>query len=196
MTDPWKSSLVQRAWKNIWIHGFVIGVGCVVIGVVVWFFVTGIPSPSTSHNGETVPQVQAPPAEGPPSGPAVASPAPVDSTAPLKSQLARVLSGITEANQKKDLPQLLSQYSPNFPQLRQRAQDISKTWKTYDYQKMDFEINEVKLLPDQTAEARVTWDVEAQHTSTLKYKNICKTYLIRFARESGQWRIKALDKAE
>ena len=45
----------------------------------------------------------------------------MDSTAQLKSQLAQVLAGIKEANQKKDLSQLLSQYSPNFPQLQQRA---------------------------------------------------------------------------
>ena len=201
MTDNWKSSHVQRKWKHIWIHGFVIGVGFVLIGFVVWFLITGTPSSSTSHKGETAPQVQtpqvqAPPGEGPPAGPPVASQAPMDSTAQLKSQLAQVLAGIKEANQKKDLPQLLSHYSPNFPQLHQRAQHISKTWKIYDYPKMDFEITEVRLLADQTAVALVAWDVEAHNISTLKNKNISKTYLIRFARESGQWRIKALDKEE
>ena len=120
----------------------------------------------------------------------------MDSTPPLKSQLAQVLAGIKQANQKKDLPQLLSHYSPSFPQLQQRTQHISQTWKIYDYPKMDFEMTEVRLLDDQTAVARVTWKVEAHHISTLKNKHISKTYLIRFARESGQWRIKALDKAE
>jgi hypothetical protein len=196
MTDQWKSSLVERRWKNIWIHGFVIGVGVVLIGFLVWFYFTETPSSSTAYKDETAPQVQAPPGEGPPAGPPVASQAPVDSTAQLKSQLAQVLAGIKEANQKKDLPQLLSHYSPNFPKLHQRAQHISKTWKIYDYPKMDLEITEVRLLADQTAVARVTWDVEAHNISTLKNKNISKTYLIRFTRESGQWRIKALDKAE
>ena len=60
MTDHWKSSHVQRRWKHIWIHGFVIGVGFVLIGFVVWFFITGTPSSSTSHKDETAPQVQAP----------------------------------------------------------------------------------------------------------------------------------------
>ena len=69
----------------------------------------------------------------------------MDSSAKLESQLAQVLDGIKEANQKKDLPQLLSHYSPNFPHLQQRAQNISKTWKIYDYPKMDFEITEVRL---------------------------------------------------
>jgi hypothetical protein len=201
MTDNWKSSLGQHMWKHIWIHGFVIGVGVVLIGFAAWFFLTETSSSSTSNPGEMAPQVQAPqgqapPGGGQPAGPPVASQAPVDPMAQLKSQLAQVLAGIGQANQKKDLPQLLSYYSPSFPQLHQRTQQIFQNWKIYDYPKMDFAMTEVRLLADQTAVARVTWKVEAHNTSTLKNRNISKTYLIRFARESGQWRIKALDKAE
>ena len=196
MTDHWKSSLGQHMWKHIWIHGFVIGVGAVLIGFLVWFFITETPSSSNSHPGEMAPQVQALPGAGLPVSPPVALQAPVDSTPPLKSQLAQVLAGIKQANQKKDLPQLLSHYSPGFPQLQQRTQQISQSWKIYDYPKMDFEMTEIRLLDDQTAAARVTWEVEAHHIGTLQNKHISKTYLISFARESGQWRIKALDKAE
>ena len=201
MTEHQKSSHSQPRWKHIWIHGFVLGVGVVLIGFLVWFFILGTPSSPPSITGEKAAEVQAPqveaqPGEGLPAGPAVTSQVPVDSAAVLKSELAQVLAGIKEANQKKDLSQLLSHYSPNFPQLPQRVQNISKTWKIYDYPKMDFEIKEIRLLADNTAEARVTWKVEARNISTLKNKNISKTYLVRFVRESGQWRIKALDKAE
>ena len=201
MTDQWQSSPVQRRWKQIWIHGFVIGVGVVLIGFVAWFLITGTPSPPTSHKEDIAPQGQAPqtqtpPAEVPLAGPPAASPAPVDSTAQLRSQLAQVLAGIKEANQKKDLPQLLHHYSPTYPKLRQRAQQISRAWKIYDYPKMDFAITEVNLRADQTAVARVTWDVEAHNISTRKDKNFSKTYVIKFVRESGQWRIKTLDKAK
>lgn len=206
MTDNWKSTLGQHMWKHIWIHGFVIGVGVVLIGFAAWFFLTETPSSPTSHPGEKAPQVQAPQAQAPqvqalpgaiPTvSPPVAPRAPVGSSAPLQSQLARVLAGIGQANQKKDLPQLLSYYSPSFPQLHQRTQNIAQNWKIYDYPKMDFAMTEVRLLADQTAVARVTWKVEAHNISTLKNKHISKTYLITFARESGQWRIKALDKVE
>lgn len=201
MTEHQTSSPSQPRWKNIWIHGFVLGVGVVLIGSLVWFFIRGMPSSPPSSIGEKASEVQAPqveaqPGKGLPVGPAVTSQAPVDSPAVLKSELAQVLTGIKEANQKKSLPQLLSHYSPNFPQLQQRVQNISKTWKIYDYPKMDFEITEVRFLASKTAEARVTWKVEARNISTLKNENISKTYLIRFARESGQWRVKALDKAE
>jgi hypothetical protein len=201
MTDHWKTSLGQHMWKHIWIHGFVIGVGFVLIGVLVWFFITEPSGSSTPNKVETVLPVQAPLVQAPPVGgqypePLVAPQAPVDPAAQLKSQLAQVLAGVGQANQKKDLTQLLSYYSPGFPQLQQRTQRISQNWKIYDYPKMDFAMTEVRLLADQTALARVTWKVEAHNISTLKNKNISKTYLIRFARESGQWRIKALDKTE
>jgi hypothetical protein len=207
MSDHWKPSLfVQQAWKHVWIHGFVIGVGCVLIGSVVWFFFTDTPASPTFHPGEPAPQVQAPPVQAPQvqvqpgASPQVSPPvppqAPADSTPPLKSQLAQVLAGIGQANQKKDLSQLLEYYSPNFPQLQQRTQQISQNWKIYDYPKMDFAMTEVRLLNDQTAVARVIWKVEAHNISTLKNRYISKTYLIKFAKESGQWRIKALDKAE
>jgi hypothetical protein len=201
MTDHWRSSSVQRRWKHIWIHGFVIGVGVVLIGFVVWFLIAGTSSSPIVHKNETAPQGRAPQAQAlpeavSPAGPLVVSPVPEDPAAQLKSQLTLVLTGIKEANQKKDLAQLLRLYSPNFPKLQQRVQHIAKAWKIYDYPKMDFEITEANLLADQTAVARVTWDIEAHNISTLKNMKFSKTYAIKFARESGQWRIKALNKAK
>jgi hypothetical protein len=201
MTDHGKSSQVQPRRKHIWIRGFVIAVGVVLVGFFAWFLITVTLFSSDSQKGETPPPVpapQAPPLPGatPSPEPPVASKAPVDAAVELQRQLAQVLTGIKEANQKKDLPQLLSHYSPNFPQLQQKTQNISKTWKTYDYVKMDFNLKEVRLLADQTAVARVTWNVETRNISTRRSKSVAKTYLIRFARESGQWRIRALDPAE
>jgi hypothetical protein len=201
MIEPRHSSHSQPRWKQIWIHGFVLGVGAVLIGFLVWFFIKGTAFAPPSLTEEKAAEVQAPkmeaqPGKTPPAGPAAAPGVPVTSTPALESQLAQVLAGVREANQKKSLPQLLSHYSPNFPQLQQRVQHISKAWKIYDYPKMDFEISQIRLLADKTAEARVTWNVEARNISTLKNNTFSKTYLIRFARESGQWRIKSLQKVE
>jgi hypothetical protein len=197
MTENRKSSLSQSGWKRLSIYGFVLGAGVVVIGVLIWF---SLPGPPASLGGKAA-DIQVPPGqtqagEGlsvPPAAPAKVT---AESTPTLQDQLAQVLDGIREANQKKDLAQLLSHYSPNFPQLQQRVQQISKTWKIYDYPKMDFEIAEVRILADKTAQARVTWNVEAKNINTLKNKNFLKTYLIRFANESGQWRIKSLQQVE
>jgi hypothetical protein len=201
VTKHRESSHSQPRWKRISIYGFVLGAVVVLIGFLTWWFIPGTPPSPPAVTGEKATEVQAPPGEtqagkGLPSGPAVTSKTPVDAAAVLKSELAQVIAGIKEANQKKSLPQLLSYYSPNFPQLQQRVQSISKAWKIYDYPKMDFEITEVRLLAGKTAEARVTWKVEARNISTLKNKFISKTYSIRFAKEAGQWRIKALVKAD
>ena len=195
MTDSQKSSDSLPMWKNFWTRGFVLVLGLALVGFLVWFFVRETPSPLTFIEGETVPPAQVlsePSAPADRQVPSVSG----EATALLKNQLEQVIAEIRDANQKKDLSQLLSHYSANFPQLTQRAQSISKNWKIYDYPKMGFEIKEIKRLADDAALARVTWDVEAINMNTLKSKNISKTYWIRFVRESGQWRINALDNAE
>ena len=201
MSGNRESSHLQPNRKRMPIYGFILGAGVALIGLIVWFSVKGTP-PSPPALTEAKPaevQVQnreTQPGKGLPAAPPAAAQVPTESAAPLESQLAQVLAGIREANQKKDLPLLLSHYSPNFPQLQQRVQHISKTWKIYDYPKMDFKITEVKLLTNQTAEARVTWNVKAQNITTRKNKTILKTYVIRFSRESSQWRVKSLQPGE
>jgi hypothetical protein len=193
MTENRKSSHMPLRWKHLWVRVLALGLGFVLVGFLAWFFIGATPPSST---GEEAPQAQAQSGQNEPAGPQSGTGVPAELTAILKIQLEQVLAGIKEANQKKNLSQFLSHYSPNFPQLTQRSQSISKNWKIYDYPKMEFEIKEIRSSDDNTALARVTWDVEAQNISTLKRKNISKTYLIRFTKESGQWRIKALDEAE
>ena len=201
MSENQKSSYSQPRWKRISIYGFVLGAVVVLIGLVTWFFMKGTPSSPPSLTGGKAAEVQVPhrqtqPGKDLPVPPPAAAEVPAESTATLESQLAQVLAGIREANQKKDLSQLLSHYSPNFPQLQQRVQQISKAWKIYDYPKMDFKITEIKLLANKTAQARVTWNVETQNITTLKNKTIVKTYVIKFGKESSQWRIISLQPEE
>ena len=195
MTDSQKSPDELPLRKHFWSRRFLLVLGLALVGFLVWFFVRETPSPLTSNKGETVPRAQVlsePSAPADRQVPSVSA----EATASLKNQLEQVIAEIKDANQKKDLSQLLSHYSANFPHLTQRAQSISKNWKIYDYPKMGFEIKEIKRLADDAALVRVTWDVEAINISTLKSKNISKTYWIRFVRESGQWRIIALDNVE
>jgi ketosteroid isomerase-like protein len=190
MTDKPKSAPRPRRLKHLWVQGLTLGLGLVLVSFLIWFLLQGRAFSPDSEKGAGVPPLPAQPVPGPA---AKAAPAPAPD---LKSQLAQVLAGIREANRNRDLSQLLSYYSPNFPQLTQRAQSISKTWKIYNYPKMEFAIQEIKPLSGNTAVARVTWRVEAQNISTMKQKSISRTYLITFARESGQWRISALDQVE
>jgi len=195
MTEPQKPLKPPR-WQKHSVLGLLVGLGTVIVLFLVWFSLRETPPPPISKKSEEAPPPQTKASQGEPTTPRVAATPTADSAATLKSQLAQVLSGIREANEKKDLSQLLSHYSPNFPQLTQRAQNISKTWKIYDYPKMEFEIRESKLLDDNTAVARVTWEVEAQNVSTQKRKNISKNYLLKFTKESGKWRINGLEETE
>jgi len=201
MSENQKSSYSQPRGKRVSISSFVLGAVIVLIGLVTWFFMKGTPSSPPSLTGGKAAEVQVPhrqtqPVKDLPVPSPAAPEVPAESTAPLESQLAQVIAGIREANQKKDLSQLLSHYSPNFPQLQQRVQQISKAWKIYDYPKMDFKITGIKLLANKTAQARVTWNVETQNITTLKNKTIVKTYVIKFSKESSQWRIISLQPEE
>ena len=119
MTDNQKYShgLIRR--KPLWIRGFVLVFGFVLISSLVWFFIKGTLYSPISNKGE-----QAQPSQRAHTDYRVAPTAPEESTALLKSQLQQVISEIKEANQKKDLSKLLSYYSPNFPGLPQRTQSI------------------------------------------------------------------------
>lgn len=193
MTDSQKTSHGRSGRKPLGIRLFLLVVGSVLVVWLAWFFMRGTPYAPISHQGEQVPPAQALPSQSAPPEHRIAPVAPEQSTTLLKNQLQQVIAGMREANQKKDLSQLLSYYSPNFPGLPQRTQSISKAWKIYDYPKIEFEITDIKPLNDRAATARVTWNAEAKNISTQKSKNISKIYLIRFAKESGQWRIQALE---
>jgi hypothetical protein len=194
MDDLAKSIEPRPKWKRLWLRGFLLGAGLGLIVLLIGYFMWVSPTP-VGKTTQIQPK-QARPVQSAASAPQVVPKGSAKSNDGLKSQMEQVLAGIKEANQKKDLSQLLSYYSPSFPQLPQRAQSISKDWKVYDYPKMEFEIKEVRLLADNTAVVKVTWNVEVQNISTKKIKNVSKTYLTRFVKESGQWRIKALDKNE
>lgn len=162
MTDNQKSPELPPGIKHLWVHslkvlgaGFAIGLAVMLLGSMVWFFIRGVPSSPVSHKDEKAPQVQAPTKQSQFADLPVAPTVPPDSTILLKRQLQQIISEIKEANQKKDLYMLVRYYSPNFPGLPQGTKSISKTWRIYDYQKIEFEIKEVKLLADNTAIARV-----------------------------------------
>lgn len=181
--------------RHIWTHGFIIGLTLGVVGLISYYSITRIPLfPPTGETVSPIP-VKARPEQTMPSTPATAPVAPRDPVASLELQLEQVFNGIKETNQKRDLARLLSFYSPNFPELSKRANSITKSWKIYDYQKIDFKIHEIDILAEDTAVAYVTWDVATKNLATQKIKNISKTYQVTFVRESGQWHIIGLKNA-
>ena len=91
--------------------------------------------------------------------------------ATLEAELSGVLAKLEEANQKKDLQQLLSLYSPSFPDLPQKAQEISRSWASYDYLSLNFKLTEIKSPTPDSASARVTWKIKTRQRQTQKIKD-------------------------
>jgi hypothetical protein len=188
MTMPFQLKI-----KHIWAHGFLIGLILGGLGFLAYYFVVTIPSPPEINPSR--PFAEAQPKQILPSDLKATSLAPSNSVASLETELSQVFDGIKETNQKKDLDQLLSFYSPNYPQLSKKAQSIKRSWKFFDYQDMAFKVQEIKLLTENTVSAWVTWDVVAKNLETHKVKNISKTYQVTFVKESGQWHILGLKNA-
>ena len=187
---------MRLAWNRAWARSLMVGLGFLLIGFLVWVSYQRHPAFHHSERPGDQTGSDAAPANGANQPSASSGGPPKTPTALLKSQLEQVIAGIREANQKKDLPQLLGHYSSNFPQLTQRAQTISKAWKIYDYPRMDFEVHEVRLLSDNKANAHVTWHVEAKKINASTKKTISNTYLINFVKESGQWRILSTERVK
>jgi hypothetical protein len=195
------TSALQAHLKRLWIHGFLAGVGVLFVIFLISYFIWGWPFATQEDTEETKPTPPqavvtpvTPPAPAPkihpPPSPAVKPPA------PPAAELAAVLAKLEVANQKKDLHQLMSLYSPSFPDLPQKIQEISRSWDAYDYLSLNFKLTEINFQTPDSASARVTWKIKARHRQTKKIKDIIKVYLVRFTCESGQWRIKSLGKVE
>jgi ketosteroid isomerase-like protein len=171
------------------IYGFLAGCGLIVLLMAAWSYSRGGLIPWHIHKEmPTETRVQTEPKE---SVQLAKSP-----TASLKAELEALLEALKEANQKKDLPQFVSVYSSAFPQLTQKSQEISRIWAVYDYPDMRFKIEAVEALPPDGAFAKVIWEMEAENRRTKNKKTITKAYLVWFTKESGQWRIRALEKAK
>jgi hypothetical protein len=177
--------------KRLWIHGFLAGLAVVLVILSLWYFIWGWPLGSTPEGQEEAqPNIsQAPALAAPPA-------ATKDRSAvTLKEELEAVLAKLAAANRDKDLPQLLSLYDPTFPDLQQKAEEISRNWKIYDYRSLRFRIEEIRSQSPGNASAKVIWEAETRNRFTYKIKELNKIYQVWFTNDSGQWRIKSLEKA-
>ena len=188
MTPPdFPDSPLLAHVKRLWIHGFLAGLAVVLVILSLWYFIWGWPSGSAPEGQEeTKANISQAPA------PAATSDR---SAVTLKEELEAVLAKLAAANRNKDLPQLLRLYDPTFPDLQQKAEEFSRTWKIYDYRSLRFRLEEIRSQSPGNASARVIWEAETRNRFTYEIKELSKTYQVWFTNDSGQWRIKSLEKA-
>jgi hypothetical protein len=201
MTTETPPPSLQAHIKRLWLHGFLAGFVVVLIILVSMFFIWGWPSTTPEVKEESkpaIPQAQAPAAAPTAPGSEAGPPAVAGKLPPatLKADLEAVLARLAEANQKKDLHLLLSLYDPAFADLQQKSGEISRTWEIYDYLSLRFRIEEIKSPSPNAAVARVIWEAGTRNRATGKIKDFTIAYLVHFTNESGQWRIKSLEKID
>ena len=169
------ASALQALLKRLWIHGFLAGVGVLFVIFLICYFIWGWPFATPEGPEETKPTpTQALVAPVTPPAPALETPPPAGAVGPpatLEAELSGVLAKLEEANQKRDLQQLLSLYSPSFPDLPQKAQEISRSWASYDYLSLNFKLTEIKTPTPDSASALVTWKIKTRQRQTQKIKD-------------------------
>jgi len=192
MTPPdFPDSPLLAHVKRLWIHGFLAGLAVVLVILALWYFIWGWPLGSAPEGQEEAkPNISQAPAPAAP--PAATNDR---SAVTLEEELEAVLAKLAKANRNKDLPQLLSLYDPAFPDLQQKTEEISRTWKIYDYRRLRFRIEDIRSQSPGNASAKVFWEAETRNRFTYEIKEVTKTYQVWFTKDSGQWRIKALEKA-
>jgi hypothetical protein len=193
-------SPLQAHVRRLWLHGFLAGLVLVFIIVAAVFYIWGWPGASEEEAGPPPPEISQTPQTptAPPAASVQPSPPPAAGLKPsevLKIELTDLLSRMEEANKKKDLHLFLGLFARSFPDLPQKAQEISRTWKAYDYPSLHFRIEEVKSETPDNAFAKVIWEGQTRNRATRKTKPLSQTFLVWFSKDAGHWHISSLEKA-
>jgi hypothetical protein len=177
-----------------WVVGLLAGAGILIIILLILLFSRGTPPPPAPKAEAPAPAAPAPAATAPapPAAPAETAKAPAD----LKEELAAVLGTLREAQLNKDIVKFMSVYSLTFPQLDQKRADTLHSWDNYDYTNLVFTIDKIQPGDADNAIAWVTWYIDARNRRTQELASTTQTYQVRFAKELGKWRIRALQEAD
>jgi hypothetical protein len=110
--------------------------------------------------------------------------------------LQAVLASMREARLSKNIIQLMNCYSVTFPDLEEKRRETLKSWENYDYTNMVFTIDELQPLDAENSKTTITWYVDFKNRRTGELVSSTQTFQVRFAKELGQWRIRAVDETE
>ena len=107
-----------------------------------------------------------------------------------------ILEQIRTAQLKKDINLILDAYSPGFPNLDQKKENILKTWQQYDYLDMHFRVETIQKLNAHNLIVTVVWDIILQDVRSKKKSSLLKEFTIRLSDVSGKWLIQELIQGE
>jgi hypothetical protein len=183
-------NLVQ-AHRGIWRQLFFIWVVVIVLGIS-YLAVFGYTPLATllAPPGNSVPLTSRVPGaatESPPAPPSL-SPA-----IPASGNLLKLLNQMREAQYKKDIQLFLEAYSPTFPGLEQKREQTLKIWEHFDYLDLQPHLTDVQQLDATTISGVVTWHIKTRDRQDNEIKTLSKMYLVKFSKESGEWRIQDIE---
>jgi hypothetical protein len=163
--------------------------------LVAYFFILSKPAPVTKVAGpdgktpEQAGQTSAAviPSQVPPTPPLMQS-----ASLPEWEEINGILEQIRSGQLKKDLHLIIKAYSPYFPNIGQKKENILRTWQQYDFLEMHYNIDNVQKLNDHTIIAKVVWDITLEDLRSRKKSSLLKEYTIHFSDVSGKWLIQEL----
>jgi hypothetical protein len=168
-----------------WIIGLLIASGIIIITLLILLFSRGVSTPPAPPPAPT-PKASVAPA------PAPAPPAAAD----LRVQLQNVLATLREAQLHKDIAKFMSVYSPTFPDLENKRANTLKSWEHYDFTNLVFTVDKIQAIAPDNAVALVTWYIDTKDRRSQELTSSTQTYKVRFVRQEGKWRIRALEEVK
>jgi len=166
-----------------------VGTGIIIIILLILLFMRGASTPPAPP---PAPKAEAP-APAPPA-PATAPAAPAATH--LKGQLQEVLGSLREAQLNKDIVKFMSVYSLTFPELDNKRTKTLKSWEKYDFTNLVFTIDQIQTIDLDNAIVQVTWYLDIRNRKTQELSSTTQAYQVRFSKELGKWRIRALEEVE
>jgi hypothetical protein len=111
---------------------------------------------------------------------------------PEWEEINGILEQIRTGQLKKDLQVIIKAYSPDFPNIDQKKENILKTWQQYDFLEMHYNIENIQKPNAKTIIAKVVWDITLEDLRSRKRSSLLKQYTIHFSDVSGKWLIQEL----
>lgn len=143
-------------------------------------------TPETARTEPAVPAQQ-------PAVATAASPAPA---ATLEEQIKETLNNLREAQLRQDLILFMSCYSYIYPSLDKKRRDTQAYWYEFNFLGLDYTLDEVKPVGQDTALAKVTWTMQVQSRRSQLIETFMQTYQVGLAKELGKWRIRSIKELE
>jgi hypothetical protein len=103
-----------------------------------------------------------------------------------RKEIQYVLDQIRKAQMDKDINLFLQAYSPTYPNLAEKKEDLLRSWQKYNYLDVNFNINNIQKKNAHTLIAEVACDITLEDIHSRKRSNLMKDYIINFSDNSGK----------